>query len=269
MEIHNFIPDFTATSYEFYKFFENNSYDRILGLSGSIDLAKIPKLTKIAPIVKIITTSEAVKLGLVSSFTIYNVPLEFTESELEEYNKLSAKIEAANMYNKVNWKYVQQRRNLLAMADAKFKATLEMLPYFRDSKGILFSEFQESADKLTKDIGLKCISYHSGLSKKEREKNFQLYLAKIGQVKYISTVKALNEGANIPDLQFSIILSSSSKERELIQRLGRIIRVEEHKNAILVRFYIKNSQEQKWITKAQSGFMVEDLESLEQLKSIL
>ena len=49
MEIHNYIP--ITDEYMYFKFFENNRFDKILGLSASIDSSLLPRLDTIAPIV--------------------------------------------------------------------------------------------------------------------------------------------------------------------------------------------------------------------------
>jgi superfamily II DNA or RNA helicase len=49
----------------------------------------------------------------------------------------------------------------------------------------------------------------------------------------VATSKVLNEGVNIPDASVAIVLSGSGSSREHIQRLGRILRKQPEKEAIL------------------------------------
>jgi superfamily II DNA or RNA helicase len=54
----------------------------------------------------------------------------------------------------------------------------------------------------------------------------------------------LNEGVNIPDASVAIILSGSGSSREHIQRLGRILRKKEDKQAILYEVVTRNTTEE-------------------------
>jgi superfamily II DNA or RNA helicase len=60
----------------------------------------------------------------------------------------------------------------------------------------------------------------------------------------LATSKVLNEGVNIPDASIAIILSGSGSSREHIQRLGRILRKKENKQAILYEVVTRNTTEE-------------------------
>jgi superfamily II DNA or RNA helicase len=49
----------------------------------------------------------------------------------------------------------------------------------------------------------------------------------------LATSKVLNEGVNIPAASVAIVLSGSGSTREHIQRLGRILRKQPDKEAVL------------------------------------
>ena len=75
-----------------------------------------------------------------------------------------------------------------------------------------------------------------------------------------------SQGANLPFLVIGIVAGGTSKERELVQRLGRTIRYEENKKAILIRVYVKNTQDEKWMKQAQAGYTVQEISSVEEIK---
>ena len=54
-----------------------------------------------------------------------------------------------------------------------------------------------------------------------------------GEYLALATSKVLNEGVNIPEASVAIILSGSGSTREHVQRLGRILRRREGKQATL------------------------------------
>jgi superfamily II DNA or RNA helicase len=54
----------------------------------------------------------------------------------------------------------------------------------------------------------------------------------------------LNEGVNIPDASVAIVLSGSGSSREHIQRLGRILRKKEDKQAVLYEVVTRDTTEE-------------------------
>ena len=268
-EIHNFLPDHGATEYEFYKFFEQNTWDNILGLSGSISLAKHYYLNKIAPIVYTLSTPEAVELGLVAPYKIYNIPIEFTDEERKEYQSLTVRIGALKERGYKAWGQIGQRKILISNAINKLAAVEELVPIFEEDYGIIFSQYTDFVDQITSNLGEKCVSFHSKVSKKQRKLNLEAFSDGRTKVKIISTAKALNEGANLPRLNYAIIVAGTSKDKDVIQRIGRIIRFEENKQATLIRLYVPNTQETKWLTSSQSKFEVRYLTDIKELKKII
>lgn len=71
------------------------------------------------------------------------------------------------------------------------------------------------------------------------------------KIRVVSTAKALDEGVDFPDVNASIVASGTSKTRQSIQRLGRMIRAKEGKNAFQVELYVKDTQDEKWLRKRQ------------------
>ena len=59
------------------------------------------------------------------------------------------------------------------------------------------------------------------------------------------TSKVLNEGVNIPEAAVAIVLSGSGSTREHIQRLGRILRHQEGKEAILYEVITAGTAEER------------------------
>jgi len=74
-----------------------------------------------------------------------------------------------------------------------------------------------------------------------------------GQIKTICTAKALDEGFDVPGIELGIIASATSKQRQSIQRSGRIVRYVEGKTARIINLYIKGTQDETWLKKRQKG----------------
>ena len=285
-EIHNYIAP------EYFNFFANNQSDKVLGLSAYIDPVKLPLLNTIAPICDRVTTHEAGALGLISQFTLYSVPLELTGQERIEYKnanqnfarlfpmfdkdlKIMYRCMTPSVYeNHLNRKghvlddenktfpyqcnaAMTNRKKLLYNATAKLDAVKKLCDEHPERKTIIFSQTIDFANKVTEELGDTCVSFHSKLGKKVRSANLDKLIDNRTKVTRISTAKALNEGVNVPDISMAIIASGTSKVKDLIQRIGRVVRWEEGKQALIFHLHIEGSQEEKWVSSSQMGHSVE------------
>lgn len=74
-------------------------------------------------------------------------------------------------------------------------------------------------------------------------------------IDFIASVKALNEGIDIPDLALALIHSVNSVSRDIIQRIGRVARLFVYKDGsekkpIIVIIYLKNTKDEAWLKRA-------------------
>lgn len=88
-------------------------------------------------------------------------------------------------------------------------------------------------------------------TKKLREKILNDF--KSGKIKYLSTAQALDVGYDDDNIDGGIIMSATSKQRQDIQRSGRVIRVKEGKRAFIVQLYITDTQDEKWLKGRQTN----------------
>jgi len=244
-EVHNYLSE------EYFKFFQNNTCTRVLGLSASINYEQRVMLNKIAPVVDAITTNTARKLGLVSDFKIINLGIELTEEERKSYDHYSIIIGKNADRGFTDWKTINLRKNVLYNAVNKVKAVKSIHSLMEDQYGVIFSQSTEFANKVSTVIGDSCLAYHSKLTKKKREENLKKFCDGRTKVNVLSTARALDEGANLPRVTFAIIAAGTSKEKSQIQRLGRIIRYEDDKEALLIRLYAKGTKDEQWLKSSQ------------------
>lgn len=140
-----------------------------------------------------------------------------------------------------------QRTSVLYCADARISgacALITRLP--SDSRIILFGERIEQADliygRLNRMFPNQVGRYNSLMDADAKKSALDRYRS--GQIRILVTCRALDEGFDIPSTSVGIVLSSSSVERQRIQRLGRILRkCGTGKIACLYYFYIKNTME--------------------------
>lgn len=75
----------------------------------------------------------------------------------------------------------------------------------------------------------------------------------------INTAKALDQGTDVEDIEVALIFSRTSNPTQQTQRVGRSARKfkfasGKDKIAVVVNIYIINTQDEKWLSKAQSKY---------------
>ena len=78
-------------------------------------------------------------------------------------------------------------------------------------------------------------------AKEERAEILELF--KKGDYRVIVTSKVLDEGIDVPDASLGIILSGTGSKREFVQRLGRLLRKVEGKEAQLIEVISRSTSE--------------------------
>lgn len=147
---------------EFRKFYYNNRYTYILGLTATSPEEKEYKdlLDILCPIVYSITTKEAVKLKLITDYNLFNIPVTFTSAERVKYRTYTSMyleavhaisgggervFEVANIakddpYHKYHavakkfWFGMSARRWVCYKAHNKIQKSLEIIEAFPDKK---------------------------------------------------------------------------------------------------------------------------------------
>ena len=66
-----------------------------------------------------------------------------------------------------------------------------------------------------------------------------------GEYRVLLTSKVLNEGVDVPEASVGIVVSGSGSTREHVQRLGRILRAKEGKQAVLYELVSMGTSEMR------------------------
>lgn len=124
--------------------------------------------------------------------------------------------------------------------DAKLRALENLLVRHKQEKVLIFTAENEMVYRISSDFLIPAITHETNV----KERRFWLEALNKGDVAALATSKVLNEGVNIPDASVAIILSGSGSSREHIQRLGRILRKKEGKQAVLYEVVTRNTSEE-------------------------
>ena len=112
-------------------------------------------------------------------------------------------------------------------------------------KTVVFCETTESADRFNKTLsvsGIKSCSYHSG--RKPDVLNEILEDLADGDLDCLVAVRKLDEGVDINGLDMGVILAGTRQRRQMIQRLGRIIRKkDDSRTSVCIHVYARGTSE--------------------------
>ena len=258
---------------EYRKFFELNTYDRLLCMTAT--LPEEPeyelKLKELAPIVYRITLDQCVALGIVSPYKINCVPVELTTEERDLYTginnrfvyyKMQLGYDAFNqakfiMANKNSdpgdksiaaqfYNSIRARKAIIDFASNKIKVFKELVSNNLDKKILAFGGANDFTDSMAASVN--GVVYHSKKTKKQKAHALEAF--KNDENNVLCSTKALNQGFDVPNANMGIVCGITSKGLSMIQRVGRLIRFQEGKVGHIYILYVKNSQEEKWLKNA-------------------
>jgi superfamily II DNA or RNA helicase len=128
----------------------------------------------------------------------------------------------------------------------KLEVTRKILAARPNKKAITFSATIKQAEL----IGNGYVVHSGNTKKKNRITMEEFAQLPIG---VIHTAKSLDEGSDVPGLSLAIILSNTSSQTQKTQRLGRVIRYEEGKEAEVFTLVIKGTMEEGWYNNSTAG----------------
>ncbi len=123
----------------------------------------------------------------------------------------------------------QESRRIAHGTDQKMAALAQLLADEHGRRTIVFTHDNDTAYRISKRFLVPCISHQTDV--KERRAILDAFEA--GTLPVIATSRVLNEGVDMPSAEVAIVLSGTGTVREHVQRLGRILRPQAGKQAVL------------------------------------
>ncbi len=131
------------------------------------------------------------------------------------------------------------RKVALAPA-AKLDVLQRLLVRHRSDRMILFTHENDMVYDISRRFLIPAITHRTHT--KERREILQRF--RDGTYRVIATSRVLNEGVDVPAANVGVILSGSASVREHVQRLGRLLRRDGAKEAILYEMVTRGSLEE-------------------------
>lgn len=135
---------------------------------------------------------------------------------------LSAETGLARRYMKA----MSARRSLLAETKTKGLALAALHEPVKESGGTLvFTQTQvsaRSAQDIYRTVGCSATAIYSGMRPEERKQGLVDFSNRDAQV--LAAPRILDEGVDVPEADLGIIVAANRSQRQMVQRLGRVIR---------------------------------------------
>lgn len=120
-------------------------------------------------------------------------------------------------------------------------ATLDaLLREYAGERILVFTESNAIAYRIAREWLVPAITHETGVA--ERKHILDAFQA--GDYRVIVTSKVLNEGVDVPEAKIAVVLGGGSSKREYIQRLGRILRKQEQREALLFEVLVRGTVEE-------------------------
>ncbi len=120
----------------------------------------------------------------------------------------------------------RRKKELLAETPAKQEAVGKLGDAINDAdRTLIFTQSIKSANRLHELLGEQNIPvgvHHSDIDSVQRETILEDFAA--GRHRVLTSVQTLEEGVDVPDADLAVIVASSKQRRQMIQRMGRVMR---------------------------------------------
>jgi len=130
-------------------------------------------------------------------------------------------------------------RDLAFNSDSKLEKLKKILETHKDDRVFIFTEHNHLVHLISREFLIPAITHRTPA--KERSSILEKFRA--GSYRAVVTSKVLDEGIDVPEANIGIIASGTGSKREYIQRLGRILRKKEGKEAILYEIIAEETTE--------------------------
>lgn len=258
-------------------------FDSRLGLSATYARADGAHEDVLEPyfdgVVYTLGYGEAIDADVVAHFNVALVPVAFGRDERMEYVELSEQVRRARARLVLEFgldeepfgEFMRQvnqlktagdrrdgmaagrflsaftkRRELLAETQAKYGGLKRLARAVDESDGsIVFTATIESAKTAAATLTAQRIgaaAIHSHLSREERSSVLRRFAE--GRLKAIVAPKVLDEGIDVPAADFAVIVAGSRQRRQMIQRMGRVLRKKpDRRRARFAILFVKDTSE--------------------------
>ena len=204
------------------------------------------------------TPQELAELGYLASYEVITIKVSLKPNERKRYLELKKKyrelvngadfnevLEAARRGDRraiEALKIHSEIKQLVQKSQAKFDKTIEIIEdeLKRGAKIIVFAHYVDLAKKIAEAVGGYLLTGET--DNRRRRLILETFRNTRSGVLVVTTVG--DEGLDIPDANVGILVAGTGSRRQFIQRLGRLLRPQPGKKAILYEIIVKGTSEE-------------------------
>ncbi len=145
--------------------------------------------------------------------------------------------------SKAGWEAFQayrEQKRLERAAESKIQKLQELLEKHRQDRILIFTADNATVYQIARQFLVPPITHQT----KARERKQILERFHSGEYPVVVTSQVLNEGVDVPAANVGIVLSGTGTIRENVQRLGRLLRKQAEKQAILYEIVARGTTEE-------------------------
>lgn len=272
-EIHNYSSDTFVT------FLENNNFQYKIGLTATLkrqDGGHNYLLELLGGVNYRLDEKTSKEDGYMNRFSFIDYSIGLDEEDRLDYDMMETKLKgymermndmageninpfeqipnenkAIGMIKMHYRKEFMKQKKFMFTHYLKNKHCIKLIQENQDKKIIIFNEFNEMALSLFDILehkGMKPLLLNTTTKKKQKE-----ILEKYSSSDYniLIATKMIDEGYNLPQIDMGIIVAGSSGERQIKQRVGRVIRKKE-KPSVIYQLFLRETRDEKYAEKRKS-----------------
>lgn len=237
----------------------DGGHERMEGLVGGIVYRKSP---------------EDLAGRYLAPFEIVRIPIELTAHERHEYTLANAVYRdflnkhRLPMRSPEDWQRfimvaatshsggreallaARRRRDIQSNAMRKGVTLESLLRRHWDDRVIVFTKSVEEVYSLSRRFLIPSITFETPA--KERKEILDKF--RDGRYRAVIASDVLNEGVDVPDAGVAVVLAGSASRREYVQRLGRILRPKQDKQAVLYELVTTETGEEFTSRRRRESF---------------
>lgn len=273
-----------SLSPEYVKFYYNNTYNKLLGLSatlrskkkyeiGAIEYTKMQLLNEIAPVCYVYDIGQAQSEGTSRKLNIHviynqldnvnknilagNKLKPFNTTELMMYKYLSDKYNEYYLTGKRNLArvFTTKRCNLLYSLPSKIAITKELLKKVK-GKTIIFGNDINTLETITPNVVRSARAKENKKLRDEINTQLREYFD-TGKIRTIGSFNMLVQGANLNKVDNVILMSYYSDGGRAVQQFGRLRKNDDKVGNIYI-IVTKDTREEEWFLIFTSQIPMEE-----------
>lgn len=269
---------FKSTGHDtFTEFMADILADAVMGLTATVpdpkrDPDKARIIAQIAPVVFTYTLDEGVADGIIPDYEIRVIEtnLDDTKKVIKAGTKIKSFMTTEYKHYDFLEKKIRKQRMLANQASGAQAARFEKLAMFATMARNRFlynlPSKTELAARCLRQIteGKRTLVFCGSIAQCEELLGDQVYHSKSGsdaynrfnrkEISVLGVVNAANEGLNIVDLDQALVIQVDSNQRNLVQRVGRTLRLREGHKAIVYILCVQGTADERWLNKSLEGF---------------